>query len=276
MNPFLKPDEFTRRQFLSNAARTYLGVHLFPMFGASIAEAAPATAADVAKAKHVIYLFMSGGMSHVDTFDPKPKKKDVMGTTTTIPTAADGIVLGHYLPATAKIMDKVAVVNSMTSIQGAHEQGAYAMHTSYSMRGTTKHPSLGSWVMKIGGRINQDIPGFVAIDTPADHSGAGFFGAKYAAAPIGSAEEGLQDSKRVNEVSTENFDRRLTLADKLNKQFHGRYANADVEATFGIQEVFFTGPSKGCAMSVIGTEVCIPCVQMSIKVNYRNRTVGFM
>ncbi|MFM2297268.1 MAG: hypothetical protein RL117_975 [Verrucomicrobiota bacterium] len=230
MDPFSKPDEFTRRQFLANAARTYLGVHLFPMFGASIAEAAPASASQVAKAKHIIYLFMSGGMSHLDTFDPKPKKKDVMGKTTTIASAADDIQLGHYLTHTSKVMDKVAVINSMTSIQGAHEQGAYVMHTSYNMRGTIKHPSLGSWVMKLGGRINQDIPGFVSIDTPSDHSGGGFFGAKYAAAPIGSPQEGLQDSQRVGAVSKENFDRRLSLADKLNQKFHGRYANADVRA----------------------------------------------
>jgi uncharacterized protein (DUF1501 family) len=230
MNPFSKPDEFTRRQFLANAARAYLGVHLFPMFGASIAEAAPASAAQVAKAKHIIYLFMSGGMSHLDTFDPKPKKKDVMGKTQAIASAADDIQLGHYLTHTAKVMDKVAVINSMTSVQGAHEQGAYVMHTSYNMRGTIKHPSLGSWVMKLGGRINQDIPGFVSIDTPSDHSGGGFFGAKYAAAPIGSPHEGLQDSRRVGEVSKENFDRRLSLADKLNQKFHGRYANADVQA----------------------------------------------
>jgi hypothetical protein len=200
------------------------------MFGASIAEAAPASASQVAKAKHIIYLFMSGGMSHLDTFDPKPKKKDVMGKTTTIASAADDIQLGHYLTHTSKVMDKVAVINSMTSIQGAHEQGAYVMHTSYNMRGTIKHPSLGSWVMKLGGRINQDIPGFVSIDTPSDHSGGGFFGAKYAAAPIGSPQEGLQDSQRVGAVSKENFDRRLSLADKLNQKFHGRYANADVRA----------------------------------------------
>lgn len=230
MSSFSKPDEFTRRQFLANAARAYLGVHLFPMFGASIAEAAPANAAQVAKAKHIIYLFMSGGMSHLDTFDPKPKKKDVMGKTQAIASAADDIQLGHYLTHTAKVMDKVAVINSMTSVQGAHEQGAYVMHTSYNMRGTIKHPSLGSWVMKLGGRINQDIPGFVSIDTPSDHSGGGFFGAKYAAAPIGSPHEGLQDSRRVGEVSKENFDRRLSLADKLNQKFHGRYANADVQA----------------------------------------------
>ena len=230
MKPILRSDEITRRQFLSNAARTYLGVHLFPMLGASIAEAAPASASSTSTAKHIIYLFMAGGMSHIDTFDPKPKKKNVMGKTQAITSAADGILLGHYLPQTAKVMDKVAVINSMTSVQGAHEQGAYVMHTSYNMRGTIKHPSLGAWVMKLGGRINQEIPGYVAIDTPADHSGGGFFGAKYSAAPIGSPNDGLQDSHRVEEVSKENFDRRLSLADRLNKQFHGRYANADVQA----------------------------------------------
>jgi hypothetical protein len=169
-------------------------------------------------------------MSHIDTFDTKPKKKEVMGKTEAIASSADDIMVGHYLPQTAKVMDKVAVINSMTSIQGAHEQGAYVMHTSYNLRGTIKHPSLGSWVMKLGGRINEEIPGFVSIDTPADHSGGGFFGAKYAAAPIGSPTEGLQDSHRVGEVSKQDFDRRLSLADRLNKQFHGRYANADVQA----------------------------------------------
>ncbi len=230
MNDFTHTDEITRRSFLSNAARTLLGVHLFPMMGTHLAEAAPKEAATGAKAKHIIYLYMSGGMSHLDTFDPKPKKKDVMGKTTTIPSKATDVMLGHYLPKTAEIMNQVCVINSMNSLQGAHEQGAYIMHTSYAMRGTIKHPSMGSWVMKLGGRINPDIPGFVSIDTPADHSGAGFFGAKYAAAPIGSPQDGLQDSRRVSEVSKENFDRRLSLADKLNKKFHERYANADVQA----------------------------------------------
>src|SRR3954464_7804159 len=111
MNPLHQADELTRRQFVSNAARAYLGVHLFPMLGGTLASAAPANAAAVAKAKHVIYLFMSGGMSHVDTFDPKPKKKDVMGKTETISTNVDGIMLGHYLANTAKVMDKMCVIN---------------------------------------------------------------------------------------------------------------------------------------------------------------------
>jgi hypothetical protein len=227
-NPWLKAGEPDRRRFMSTAARTFLGVHLLPMFGPAIA-AAPVTNPK-AKAKHVIYLFMAGGMSHLDTFDPKPKKKDVMGKTETIATKADGVQLGHYLKKTAEVADKLCVINSMNSTQGAHEQGSYIMHTSYGMRGTIRHPSLGSWVLKLGGRLHPELPGYVAIDSSPDLTGGGFFGAKYAAAPVGSPEEGLRDCSRAPAVSPEDFDRRLTLADKLNRQFHNRYPNADVKA----------------------------------------------
>ncbi len=232
MNPFPKADELTRRQFVSNAARTYLGVHLFPMLGGTLASAAPATvaAATGGTAKSVIYLYMSGGMSHVDTFDPKPKNKDVMGMTEAIPTKVDGLMVGNYLPKTAQVMEHVCVINSMNSTQGAHEQGAYAMHTSYDLRGTIKHPSLGAWVMKLGGRIHPELPGFVAIDASAKLADGGFLGAKYSAAIVGSPQDGLQDSQRADSVSQEDFDRRLTLADKMNAEFHGRYANLDVKA----------------------------------------------
>ncbi len=228
-HPWLQADEPTRRRFMSNAARTLLGVHLLPVFGPTLAGAASAVSPK-AKAKHVIYLFMAGGMSHIDTFDPKPKKKDVMGKTEAIPTKADDVMLGHYLKKTAGVMDKVCVINSMNSTQGAHEQGSYITHTSYGMRGTIKHPSLGSWVLRLGGRLHPELPGYVAIDSSPDLTGGGFFGAKYNAAPIGSPEEGLKDSHRAAAVSPVDFERRLSLADKLNRQFHSRYPNADVKA----------------------------------------------
>jgi hypothetical protein len=230
MNPFLKADELTRRQFVTNAARAYLGVHLFPMLGGTLASAAPEAALKGGTAKSVIYLYMSGGMSHIDTFDPKPKKKEVMGKTEAIPTKADGVMIGHYLKKTAEVMDKVCVINSMNSTQGAHEQGSYAMHTSYNMRGTIKHPSLGSWVLKLGGRIHPELPGFVAVNSAPELAGGGFLGAKYSAALIGSPDQGLNDSRRAAEVTQEDFERRLSLADKMNRQFHDRYANADVKA----------------------------------------------
>ncbi len=225
-----KADEPTRRQFMQNAARAYLGVHLFPMLGPSIASAAAEGAAKGAKAKHVIYLYMSGGMSHLDTFDPKPKKKDVMGPTATIPTSADGVEISGYLPKTAEVADKMCIINSLNSNQGAHEQGSYIMHTSYSQRGTIKHPALGSWVVKLGGRLHPELPGFVAVNSSPELTGGGFFGAKYSAAPIGRPNQGLQDSRRAGQVSKEDFSRRLSLADRLNKKFHDRYPNTDVKA----------------------------------------------
>jgi hypothetical protein len=228
-NPWLRADELTRRSFISNAARTLLGVNL-PFLPGNVRAAGGSSPDPKARAKHVIYLFMAGGMSHVDTFDPKPKKKDVMGKTEAIPTKADGVMLGHYLKKTAGVMDKVCVINSMNSTQGAHEQGSYIMHTSYGLRGTIKHPSLGSWVLRLGGRIHPELPGYVAIDSSPDLTGGGFFGAKYAAAPIGSPEEGLKDSRRAEAVTPDHFERRLALADRLNRRFHERYPNADVKA----------------------------------------------
>ncbi|WAC19190.1 DUF1501 domain-containing protein [Luteolibacter sp. SL250] len=230
MNPFNKADELTRRHFMANAARAYLGVHLLPMMGSTIATAAPAGAgASAAKAKHVIYLYMSGGMSHVDTYDVK-EKKDIMGKTEAIKTKADGVQIGNWLPKTAEVMDKVCVINSMKSTQGAHEQGTYVMHTSYNMLGTIRHPSLGSWVTRLGGRLHPELPPFVAINASPEYTGGGFFGAKYAAAPIGSPDAGLQDSHRASGVSEEDFARRLTLADRMNKKFHEKYPNQDVKA----------------------------------------------
>jgi hypothetical protein len=80
-------------------------------------------------------------------------------------------------------------------------------------------------VLKLAGPIHPQLPGFVAINTPPAVTSGGFFGAKFSAAPIGKPDEGLLDSKRPDEISEGNFDRRLSLADKLNQQFHTRYAN---------------------------------------------------
>jgi len=165
-----RADDMTRRHFMNLAARSMLGVRVMPYLGGLaglLSRAHGAPAAPGATASNVIYLFMSGGMSHLDTFDPKPRRSEVMGPTTALASKADGIQVTNFLPYTAAVMDKVCVINSMTSENGAHEHGSYILHTSYPLRGTIQHPSLGAWVIKLGGKIKQDIPGFVAIDTPA-------------------------------------------------------------------------------------------------------------
>jgi hypothetical protein len=232
-------DEMTRRHFMNIAARFMLGVRVMPYLGglaSLVARADGATSAPGATASSVIYLFMSGGMSHLDTFDPKPKRKDLMGRTEVIGSRADGIQVSGFLPKSAAVMDKVCVINSMTSTDGAHEHGSYILHTSFPMRGTVEHPALGAWVIKLGGKLKQDIPGFVAIDTPAELSSAGFFGPTYGAAPIGDPKQGLQDCRPPSSVSEADFQRRLALADRLNRNFHEKFPHEDVAAYSSLYE----------------------------------------
>lgn len=225
-------DEITRRGFMINAARTYLGVGLAPMLGSSLASPAFAQPRDGRKstARAVIFLNMTGGMSHIDTFDIKPNKKEVQGPVEVISTKADGIQISHYLPKTAAVMDKITIIRSMTSINGAHDRGQYVIHRSYPPRGTIVHPTLGAWIMKMKGRKNKDIPGFVTIGGSSANASAGFFGVKFAGVSLGRPDEGLKDSVRADTVSEEDFDRRLKLADALNQDFHREHRNVKAQA----------------------------------------------
>ncbi|HSI63378.1 MAG TPA: DUF1501 domain-containing protein, partial [Candidatus Saccharimonadia bacterium] len=144
----LRADEITRRDFVMNVAKTCLGVSVLGTL-APRAFAAPfegsSKAKQVGTARNVIYLYMSGGMTHLDTFGCVPGA-DTMGDTKTISTSADGVQIGELLPNTAKMMHHGVVINSLTSTQGAHAQGNYFQHTGYTMRGATRHPTMGAWL----------------------------------------------------------------------------------------------------------------------------------
>ena len=153
-------DDLERRRFLSLAAKGFLGVSILPWalpehsFGAGLGLNRPLNQAP--KAKNVIYLYMSGGMSHIDTFDPKPGA-ETGGPTQAIQTNVDEIKLAENLPLLANHADKITVIRGMTSTKGAHQQGNYFMHTSYAQRATIVHPSMGAWMTKLDGRFNPAI-----------------------------------------------------------------------------------------------------------------------
>ena len=168
----------TRRQFITGAAKTFLGVtvgsHLLADKASAVAGALASPLKQVPTAKNVIYLYMTGGMSHLDTWDPKPGREE-MGLTKAIKTNVDGIQISEYLPLMSRQMDKVALIRSMNSTQGAHEQGQYFMRTSYTLRSSIRHPSMGAWLQKFQGRGNPTLPGTVMIGNDSRHPGAGFF-----------------------------------------------------------------------------------------------------
>lgn len=225
-------DDLTRRQFAQNIAKTCLGVSVMNGLAPS-GFAAPFEGASklkqVATAKRVIYLYMSGGMTHLDTFGVVPGA-DTMGDTKAIGTSADGVQISEYLPETAKMMHRGAIINSLSSTQGAHAQGNYFQHTSYTMRGATRHPSMGAWLQKFQGKGNADLPGSVIITGDSKHAGGGFFEAAFQPLIINDPAKGLQNSRRPGTLSETDFDYRLGLSVKLDQGFRQTYNYDGVKA----------------------------------------------
>ncbi|MBI3856599.1 MAG: DUF1501 domain-containing protein [Planctomycetes bacterium] len=226
-------DDLSRRRFLSGAAMSLLGVGSLPLLESLAAaqdkqQDGPAPLRP-ATAKNVIYLFMTGGMTHLDTFDLKPGAA-TQGPTEALKTAVDGIQISSHLPNLARHMDKIAIINSLNSTQGAHAQGQYFMHTSYTLRGTIKHPTMGAWLNLMGGRQNPNLPGHVQIGGGSNGASAGFLESRFAPLPIGDPAGGLQDSARAAGVSGETFDRRLERAKAMNKEFAAAHDQKEVRA----------------------------------------------
>ncbi len=211
---------------MSGVAKTFLGVSLFP--GAAFAAGGNDRKLPVRKnpAKKIIYLYMSGGMSHLDTFDPKPDAaSEYRGNLGVIKTSADGVRISEYLPRIARHMDKGAIINSLHSRTGAHAQARYLMRTNYDKRGTIKHPHMGAWLLKYQDRINKQLPGFVSINSGSRSAGGGFFGANFEPLVVGKPGAGLQNSKHFSWVDDDTFMRRRNLAVELDRSFHEHYGD---------------------------------------------------
>ncbi len=226
-----KSDEFTRRRFMETTAKSFLGVGALGVASQTQAALGPNLGLPnrAGAAKHLIYLYMGGGMTHMDTFDPKPGHEN-QGQTKAINTNVDGIQISEYLPTLAKNADKLAIIRSLTSTAGAHQQGNYMMHTSYEERATIRHPGLGAWALKYKGRMNPNLPGAVFVGGDSRiNGGGGFFEPEFEPLAINDPNAGLKNSK-LRGVDQETFDHRLDLASKFDAEFHQRYNVKEVRA----------------------------------------------
>ena len=223
--------ELNRRAYLSYAAKGFLGVSILPWainspaIGAGLGLNRPVNYAP--KAKNVIYLYMSGGMSHLDTFDPKTS--EVRGPMEQVKTKTDGLVLAETLPLLANHSDKIAVIRGLTSTKGAHEQGNYFMHTSYDKRGTIVHPSMGSWLTRLDGRFNPTLPGAVVVGTGNQHPLSGFLSTQHQPLKVGAPGKGLANCEHKG-FDEDTFNRNLNLSQKLDESFVQKYNLAKVRS----------------------------------------------
>lgn len=133
------------------------------------------------RAKNVIFCFMSGGVSAVDTFDPKPRLRLDHGKPMPVPVKPTmfnangnimaspwefknygecGLPVSDLFPNIAQCADDLAVIRSMTSIANEHAQGNYFIHTGFSLAG---YPSAGAWMNYGLGSENENLPGYVVL-----------------------------------------------------------------------------------------------------------------
>jgi uncharacterized protein (DUF1501 family) len=224
--PALCDDRHTRRALLGNAARAAFGLTLLESVVGRAASAAEDTATG---GFNVITLMMRGAMSHIDTFDPKPDREE-QGETGTIATKLPGVRFGEHLPRLAGLADRLAIIRSLTTETGAHEQGTYLMRTSYPQLNSIRHPSFGSWAVHVLGKRSRDLPGYVLVGNGNEHPGCGFLDPAVTPVPLADPERGLENISRPAYLSQANFERRLSLADRIDRDFKQHHAGRQIEA----------------------------------------------
>jgi uncharacterized protein (DUF1501 family) len=163
-----------RRSFLGTVAGA---AWLTPMAW-QLARAADHPQAKGTGAKSVIILWMQGGPSQLETFDPKPKSQ-YSGGTTAIATNVKGIELAAGLPLLAEQMNSLSLIRSMTSKEGDHERGTYTLKTGFRPDPTITHPSIGSIICHELPSKGTDIPRHVSILSSQWPARGGFLGEKY-------------------------------------------------------------------------------------------------
>ena len=138
-------------------------------------------------AQSIILLWLGGGPSQLETFDPHPDTR-IAGGTKAIATAVPGIQLAQGFEQLADQMGSVALIRSMVSKEGDHERGTYLMKTGYRPDPTVEHPSIGAICcheLPVG---RTDIPRHISILTGQWPSRGGFLGGEFDAFQVGDPQ----------------------------------------------------------------------------------------
>jgi hypothetical protein len=199
-----------------------------------------------AKAKSVIQIFLWGGMSHNDTWDPKPDSgREYMGEfSQVIATNVDGIQIGALFPALAKQADKYCLIRSMTHGINAHETAAYLMQTGHSREERLAYPSIGAVFALLKGESYQGlIPPYVVLtQAQGRFSEEGFLGPKYKPFATGGDPNNPRfevEGIVARGISDERQQRRRDLRDKLDMLGRSMAASRELAAAKEARETAY-------------------------------------
>jgi uncharacterized protein (DUF1501 family) len=174
--------------------------------------------------KACILLWMAGGPSQFETFDPKPGA-ETQGPSRAISTAVPGLAIAEHWRQTAGVTKELAVIRSMTSKEGNHGRATYLLHTGYSPSGGVVHPGFGAIAARELGPADFDLPHFVSISGPS--AGPSFLGVRFA--PFVVTDPNRPPDNLAAPVPGDRLHRRLGLLRELEGAFARGGAAAEVK-----------------------------------------------
>lgn len=168
------------------------------------------------KAEHCVMLWLGGGMSQIDTFDPKTmgdaKAKKAGSYYSSIETAVPGVEVCEHLAKTARVMEHVTAVRSLHhDVVDEHAAATNRMHTGRPTSGTVTYPSLGSIVAHQRGAVAEGVPAYVVVGYPNITRGPGFLGPEAGFVYLTDLESGPAGLARPRWLSGERVSRREEL-----------------------------------------------------------------
>jgi len=211
------PDS-TRRAFLQSGTLAGLGF----VAGTRLPGATPARIR--ARAESVIQIHLGGGLSHIDTFDPKPEAPiEVRGPFAAIPTKIAGERFSDQLPRTAKIADKISVIRAMTHVEADHDRGTHSMLTGFQPSPALTYPSLGAVVSNQLG-VRNDLPAYVCVpNADSRFLGTGYLSAANAPFAVGgnpaSERFRVQDLTSARGIDAARLESRKSILHDLDAGF---------------------------------------------------------
>ena len=211
--------QMTRRRMLGISSATLLGMPIAQML-------ARAGETKKAKCEHVIIFWNGGGMSHIDTWDPKPGRP-VAGEFNPINTSADGIQISSIFPTVAKQMHHAALIRSIAGTNGAHGRASYQLQTSYNQSGNLVHPGIGSIVVHEKERMG-DLPSFITISGNARR--AGYLGQRCEAYYVGRPGEKDPYLAFPTGINNVRGNKRLDILKQINLRKQAKLSTKELKA----------------------------------------------
>ncbi|MEQ8764026.1 MAG: DUF1501 domain-containing protein [Planctomycetota bacterium] len=256
----MEPRPVTRREMLRRASTGFGWLALAslmskPSFAGLVRDGRLTVPHHAPRARHVIFCYMSGGVSHVDSFDPKPELErwagqpmpvtiertqfnqngDVMPSPFRFRRCGEsGLPVSSLFPEIGGVADELAVIRSMTTSVNEHAQGNFVMHTGFPFLG---YPSAGAWTTYGLGTESEELPGYVVLQSGGaipPHGGVGLYSSAFLPAQHQGSIVQADRTPAVRNIAPGFRDadqrRELSALERLDARFLEECGDAQVEA----------------------------------------------